>query len=89
MGASRKPGTGNGGSWFGTFFKLFLFAGLCAGGYFGYLEYLKRNRFSGGGNFGRRSGGGGFGGGGFGGSPSPYSPGPVYGGGGMYDNKRY
>ncbi|KAJ7125294.1 legume-like lectin family-domain-containing protein [Mycena epipterygia] len=64
------------GTWLGFFFKLFLFAGVCAGGYYGYEEYKRRNRYGGGGNFGGpmmgRGGGGGYGGG--------------Y--GGMYD-KRY
>ncbi|KAJ7503139.1 legume-like lectin family-domain-containing protein [Mycena galericulata] len=63
------------GSWFGTFVKLFLFVGVCAGGYYGYEQYKRRNMYAGGGNFGGpMRGGGGFGGGGF--------------GGGMYD-KRY
>ncbi|KAJ6631438.1 concanavalin A-like lectin/glucanase domain-containing protein [Mycena sp. CBHHK59/15] len=64
-----------GGSWMGTFFKLFLFAGVCAGAYYGYEEYKRRNMY-GGGNFGGgmmgRGGGGGYGGG--------------Y-GGGMYDKR--
>jgi len=65
------------GSWFGLFVKLFLFAGVCAAGYYGYEEYKRRNMYGGGGNFGgpMMRGGGGYGGG-FGG------------GGGMYD-KRY
>lgn len=56
------------GSWLGFLFKIFLFAGVCAGGYLGYQEYQRRQRGYGGGNFGldgmRRGGGfGGFGGG--------------------------
>ena len=38
------------GTWFGFFFKLFLVAGVVAGGYYGYQEYLRRQRY--GGNFG-------------------------------------
>ncbi|KAG6910435.1 hypothetical protein DXG01_010790 [Tephrocybe rancida] len=55
------------GSWLGFFFKLFLFAGMCAGGYYGYQEYRRRQMYGGGGgNFGMGGlgGGGGFGGGG-------------------------
>lgn len=48
-----------GGSWFGFLFKLFLFVGVCVGGFYGYQIYLEKN---GGGRYG---GGGGFGGGGF------------------------
>ena len=53
------------GTWLGFFFKLFLFAGVCAGGYYGYLEYQRRQAYVGGGNFGGmgRGGSGGFGGG--------------------------
>ncbi|KAJ7108434.1 legume-like lectin [Mycena crocata] len=65
------------GTWLGFFFKLFLFAGVCAGAYYGYGEYKRRSMYAGGGNFGGnmmgRGGGGGYGGG--------------Y-GGGVYD-KRY
>lgn len=59
------------GTWLGFFFKLSLLAGVCAGGFYGYKEYQRRQAYSGGGNFGgggggnfgRGSGGGGFGGG--------------------------
>jgi len=52
------------GTWLGFFFKLFLFVGICAGGYYGYMEYKRRQAYSGGGNFGGMGhGGGGFGGG--------------------------
>lgn len=53
-------------SWFGFLLRGLLFAGVCAGGYFGYKEYLRRNMYAGGGNFGgmRSGGGGGYGGGG-------------------------
>ncbi|KAF7289284.1 Mannose ER-Golgi intermediate compartment [Mycena indigotica] len=57
---SRRP-TDEKGSWMGLFFKLFLFVGVCAGAYYGYEEYKRRNMY-GAGNFGGR--GGGFGGGG-------------------------
>ncbi|KAF4563069.1 hypothetical protein EYR40_007212 [Pleurotus pulmonarius] len=50
------------GSWFGSIFKLFLFIGVCVGGYYGYLEYKRRQAFAGAGNFGGM-GGGGYGGG--------------------------
>jgi len=45
------------GSWLGFFFKLFLLAGVCAGGYYGYQEYQRRNSYAGSGNFGTRRGG--------------------------------
>jgi len=52
-----KPSTSDGsGTWFGFFFKLLLLAGVVAGGYYGYQEYLRRQRY-GGGNFGARPGG--------------------------------
>ena len=50
--------SGEKGSWFGFLFKLFLFVGVCAGGFYGYQIYLERN--------GSRRYGGGFSGGGFG-----------------------
>jgi mannose-binding lectin 2 len=56
------------GTWFGFFFKAFLFAGVCAGGYYGYEEYKRRKMYGGGGNFGGMRGGGYGGGGGFGGA---------------------
>ncbi|KAG7091240.1 hypothetical protein E1B28_010291 [Marasmius oreades] len=45
------------GSWSGFFFKLFLFGGVCAGGYYGWKEYQRRQ------GYGRmpKFGGGGFG----------------------------
>ncbi|KAK7057726.1 mannose ER-golgi intermediate compartment [Favolaschia claudopus] len=57
---SRGPS--NQGTWLGFFFKLFLFAGVCVGGYYGWEEYKRRNMY-GAGNFGMRGGGygGGFG----------------------------
>lgn len=39
------------GNWFGLFLKVALFAGVCAGGWFGYKEYKRRQRFGGFGNF--------------------------------------
>ncbi|KAF9463599.1 ERGIC53, mannose lectin, ER-golgi intermediate compartment [Collybia nuda] len=54
------------GTWFGFFFKLLLFVGVCAGGFYGYKEYQRRQAYGGGGNFGGMGmgrGGGGFGGG--------------------------
>lgn len=42
--------------------KLFLFAGVCAGGFYGYKEYQRRQIYAGSGNFGGGSSrGGGFG----------------------------
>lgn len=52
------------GSWSWFFIKLFLFGGLCAGGWFGYQTYLKRQRYGMGG-FGM---GGGYGRSGFSGA---------------------
>jgi len=46
------------GTWLGFFFKLFLFGGVCAGAYYGYEEYKRRNMYAGGGNFGGMRGGG-------------------------------
>ncbi|EPQ55311.1 hypothetical protein GLOTRDRAFT_76675 [Gloeophyllum trabeum ATCC 11539] len=68
--------TGEGGSWTWFFLKLFLFAGVCAGGWFGYQEYQRRQRYGGGGGFGMGGAGGMFGGrNGFGGV--------------FYDSKRF
>ncbi|KAJ7099427.1 legume-like lectin family-domain-containing protein [Mycena belliarum] len=65
------------GTWLGFFFKVALFAGVCAGAYYGYEEYKRRKMYAGGGNFGGpMRGGGGGGGGGYGGF-----------GGGMYDKR--
>ncbi|RXW22369.1 hypothetical protein EST38_g3481 [Candolleomyces aberdarensis] len=74
-----------GSSWFGLLFKLALFVGVCAGGWYGYQEYLRRQRYGGAGAF--NFGGGlgsaglgsaGLGSAGFGGPPS----------GGMYANSK-
>ncbi|KAG6811053.1 hypothetical protein H0H92_009177 [Tricholoma furcatifolium] len=54
-------------SWSAFFFKLVLFVGVCAGGYYGYQEYQRRKRYGGGGNFGMGGGLGMGGGGGYGG----------------------
>jgi mannose-binding lectin 2 len=62
--STRIPGVSS-STWTGFFFKLFLFGGLCVGGYYGWMEYQRRNRYgrSGfGSNFGGSAGGGGFGG---------------------------
>ncbi|KAF8627963.1 hypothetical protein AX15_004157 [Amanita polypyramis BW_CC] len=56
-----SPSTGM--SWFGLFFRIVLFAGLCYGLYYAYQEYNRRTSYGYGGNF--RAAGGGFG---FGGS---------------------
>ncbi|KAG6897743.1 hypothetical protein C0992_011671 [Termitomyces sp. T32_za158] len=66
--SSASSSTGS-GSWFGFLFKLFLFAGVCACGYFGYQEYQRRQRGYGGGNFGLGGMGRGGGYGGFGSGP--------------------
>jgi mannose-binding lectin 2 len=34
-------------TWLAFFFKLFLIAGVCAGGYYGYLEYQRRKLYGG------------------------------------------
>jgi len=39
------------GTWFGFLFKLLLLAGVVAGGYYGYQEYLRRQMYGGGGSF--------------------------------------
>ncbi|ESK97235.1 mannose er-golgi intermediate compartment [Moniliophthora roreri MCA 2997] len=67
LGASgRTPGSLSSGSWTGLFFKLFLLGGVCAGGYYGWMEYKRRQAYNGRmPNFGGMSMGGG--GGGFGG----------------------
>jgi len=46
------------GTWMGFFFKLFLFAGVVAGGYYGWKEYQRKKRYSG---FGGGMGSGSFG----------------------------
>ncbi|RDB25391.1 hypothetical protein Hypma_007451 [Hypsizygus marmoreus] len=77
FGKARSPSSSpdSEGTWLGFFFKLFLFAGVCAGGFYGYKEYQRRQAYGGGGNFGMGRGDGAFGGG--------------FGGGGMYSsNKR-
>lgn len=48
----RPPLPSEKGTWLGFLFKLFLLAGVVAGGYYGYQEYLRRQRYGGGGNFG-------------------------------------
>ncbi|KAJ3996559.1 ERGIC53, mannose lectin, ER-golgi intermediate compartment [Lentinula boryana] len=61
---TKIPGVSS-STWTGFFFKLFLFIGICVGGYYGWMEYQRRNRYGGGmSNFGGMSmnGGGGFGG---------------------------
>ena len=77
--SGRAPDS-SGGSWSGFFFKLFLFVGLCVGGYYGYLEYQRRNRY-GGGNYGGGNYGG-YGGSGMGGYNARGGGfnGPMYGG---------
>ena len=47
----RPPHPSEEGTWFGFFFKLFLLAGVVAGGYYGYQEYLRRQMYGGGGGF--------------------------------------
>ncbi|KAG5638435.1 hypothetical protein H0H81_012652 [Sphagnurus paluster] len=63
---STKPKTSSDaddeGSWLGLLFKILLFAGVCAGGFYGFKEYKRRQAY-GGGNFGGMGRGGGFGGG--------------------------
>ncbi|EDR00597.1 ERGIC53, mannose lectin, ER-Golgi intermediate compartment [Laccaria bicolor S238N-H82] len=47
------------GSWLGFLFKLVLFGGVCAGGFYGYKEYQRRQRYGGRGGFGGLGMGGG------------------------------
>ncbi|KAJ2918013.1 hypothetical protein MD484_g2348, partial [Candolleomyces efflorescens] len=61
----RPSHENTGGSWLGSLFKLAVFVGLCAGGWYGYQEYLRRQRYGGAGAF---SLGGGLGSAGLGGS---------------------
>jgi len=65
---------GSGTSFLGLLFRLSIFGALCAGGYFGYKEYLRRQRYGGGFNFGT-PGAGGYALGGSGGSGGPASAG--------------
>ncbi|KAJ3508412.1 hypothetical protein NLJ89_g5768 [Agrocybe chaxingu] len=65
---SRSHADSSGGSWLGLFFKLFLLGGVCAGGFYGWKEYQRRQRYGGfgggmGGAYGMRTPGigGGFG----------------------------
>lgn len=65
-GKHRKTGIFGGskeekGTWMGFFFKLFLLAGVCTGGFYGYKEYQRRQIYAGSGNFGGSSRGGGYG----------------------------
>lgn len=60
--SSRDHSSSNSTSWFGLFFRLALFAGLCYGLYYAYQEYNRRKLYGGGGvnfNFGRAGGLGG------------------------------
>ncbi|OAX42807.1 hypothetical protein K503DRAFT_766421 [Rhizopogon vinicolor AM-OR11-026] len=44
-GSLRKPGAeSQGGSWFGFFFKMLLFAGVCVGAMYGYKAYILNQR---------------------------------------------
>ncbi|PPQ67944.1 hypothetical protein CVT26_005824 [Gymnopilus dilepis] len=73
------------GTWTGFFFKLFLLAGVAAGGYYGWKEYQRKKRYSGfgggvgGGSFGMKSSGLGSGFGSAGLSPG-FNNGPMAGG---------
>ncbi|PPQ92433.1 hypothetical protein CVT25_008654 [Psilocybe cyanescens] len=78
-----SSGEGTPGTWLGFFFKLFLLAGVGAGGYYGWLEYKRRQRYSGFGG-GGVGGGGGSGMGGYG-----MRSAGVNGGFGDYSGKRY
>ena len=41
------PRTSEKGTWLGFLFKLFLLAGVVVGGYYGYQEYVRRQRYGG------------------------------------------
>jgi len=71
---------GASGSWLGFFFKLFLLAGVVGGGYYGWQEYQRRQRYGGFGN-----GGGGR----IGGAYGMRTPGINDGFGDIYGGKRY
>ena len=43
----RPPHPSENGTWLGFLFKLFLLAGVVAGGYYGYQEYLRRQVYEG------------------------------------------
>jgi len=64
------------GTWIGFFFKLFLLVGVIAGGYYGWQEYQRRQRY------------GGYEGG-LGGAYGMRSPGVTGGFGNMYGSKRF
>jgi len=67
--SKRIPGVAS-STWTGLLIKLLLFGGVCAGLYYGWMEYQRRNRYGGGGfgnNFGGMSMGSAGVGGGFGG----------------------
>lgn len=52
----ESSSSGERGSWLGFLFKIFLFLGVCAGGFYGYQIYLERNggtRYGGGFSSGR------------------------------------
>lgn len=88
--ASAHPDAAPGsGTWLGFLFKLILLGGVVAGGYYGWKEYQRRQRYGG---FGGGIGGGGGGGGGYGmgggGGYGMRSAG-VGGGFGDYGGKRY
>lgn len=49
--SSQKPvkikQPGSGGGWFWFFFKILMFGGVCAGGYYGYKTYKSKQRYKG------------------------------------------
>ncbi|KIY46075.1 hypothetical protein FISHEDRAFT_75922 [Fistulina hepatica ATCC 64428] len=83
-------------SWVGMFTKLFLLAGLCVGGFYGWKEYQRRKIYSGGTSFGGvktpfSAGGGKFGGMGSAGLVSGLGSGVLSSAGynNSYDHKRF
>jgi len=73
-GRDRKRSSSSGGTWFGFFFKIFIFAGIVAGGYYGWQEYQRRQRYNGLGS-------------GLGGAYGMRTPGVTDGFGGIYPKK--
>ncbi|KAF9047557.1 legume-like lectin family-domain-containing protein [Panaeolus papilionaceus] len=54
---TRIDGSSSGGTWLGFFFKVFLFFGVVGGGYYGWLEHKRKQRYGGFGNGGLGSAG--------------------------------
>ena len=75
-GRGGKGESSSGGTWLGFFAKIFIFAGVVAGGYYGWQEYQRRQRYNGLGS-------------GFGGAYGMRTPGVGDSFGGMYSPKKF